>query len=83
METSPQLAIRVNPANRDHHLWNNHGTWWCHFTLHLPDCTKRRLRRSLRTACLDEARALRDNLLLLNGQTLPSLERPNFHAQLC
>ena len=54
------LAIRVNQDNLDHHLWNNHGTYWCHFTLHLPDFTKARFRTSLGTACLDEARQLRD-----------------------
>ncbi len=62
------LSVRVNRENPDHHLWNNHGTWWCHFTLHLPDFTKRRLRRSLGTSCLDEARQIRDFLLA----TLPA-----------
>jgi hypothetical protein len=28
------LAIRLNPGNPDHHLWNNNGTWWCHYTVH-------------------------------------------------
>jgi len=54
------LAIRVNQDNLDHHLWNNHGTYWCYFTLHLPDFTKRRCRTSLGTTCRDEARQLRD-----------------------
>jgi hypothetical protein len=22
------LAIRLNPGNPDHHIWNNNGTWW-------------------------------------------------------
>ncbi len=57
------LAIRVNQDNLDHHLWNNHGTWWCQFTLHLPDCTKRRVRRSLETKSLVQARDCRDSLL--------------------
>ncbi len=65
--TQPTLAIRVNQANPDHHLWNNHGTWWCHFTLHLPDCTKARFRTSLGTACPAEAQQLRDSLLALFG----------------
>jgi len=57
------VSARRPSGNANHHLWNNHGTWWCHFTLHLPDFTKRRLRRSLGTACLDEARQIRDFLL--------------------
>jgi hypothetical protein len=59
------LAARINPANPDHHLWNNNGTWWCHFTVHRDDFTKQRIRRSLRTTCLIEARRLRDAILLL------------------
>ena len=75
MKTPPQLAIRVNPANPDHHLWHNHGTWWCHLTLHLPDFTKRRLRRSLGTACREEARHIRDFLLAV----LPSAPGGSSH----
>jgi hypothetical protein len=33
-------AVRIDAANPRHHLWNNHGTWWCHLTVHLPDHTK-------------------------------------------
>jgi hypothetical protein len=43
------LAVRIHPDNQNHHLWNNNGTWWCHYTLHLPDFTKRRVRKSLET----------------------------------
>jgi hypothetical protein len=63
MNTSANLALRVNRANPDHHLWNNNGTWWCHFTVHLPDFTKRRIRRSLGTSNLSTARRNRDSLL--------------------
>ena len=58
-----QLSLRTRADNPDHHLWNNHGTWWCHFTLHLANGTKRRVRRSLRTACSTKARTRRDSLL--------------------
>jgi hypothetical protein len=63
--STPSLAVRVNHANSNHHLWNNHGTWWCHFTVHKPDFTKARIRRSLGTTELTLARARRD--ALLNG----------------
>ncbi len=56
-------SIRVNRQNLDHHLWDNNGTWWCHFTLHLPDFTKVRVRRSLRTRDHLIARRRRDNIL--------------------
>jgi hypothetical protein len=57
------LAIRVLPDNPDHHLWNNNGTWWCHYTVHRPDYTKQRVRVSLGTRCQDVARRLRDRVL--------------------
>ena len=61
--SSATLSVRVNRGNPDHHLWNNHGIWWLHYTLHLPDYTKRRIRRSLHTRDLHEARTRRDELL--------------------
>ena len=57
------LSLRVNRGNPDHHLWNNHGTWWLHYTLHLPNYTKRRIRKSLSTRSLESARAKRDTFL--------------------
>ena len=63
MNQPVKVSARRSDGNANHHLWNNHGTWWCHFTLHLPDATKHRLRRSLGTACLDEAQLIRDFLL--------------------
>lgn len=56
-------SLRIDPANPDHHLWNNNGTWWLHATLHLPDFSKRRLRASLGTRCLRSARERRDAIL--------------------
>ncbi len=67
-DSSPgTLAVRpsavAGASNPDHHLWNNRGTWWCHFTLHRPDYTAERVRVSLRTKDLAEARRRRDVLL--------------------
>lgn len=56
-------SLRVDPANANHHLWNNHGIWWLHYTLHLPDYTKRRIRKSLSNRSLETARAKRDSFL--------------------
>jgi hypothetical protein len=60
-----KLSIRVSEDNRLHHLWNNNGTWWLHYTEHLPDFTKRRVRRSLRTHDLELAISRRDEWLLV------------------
>jgi hypothetical protein len=53
-------ALRINPDNANHHLWNNHGTWFLHYTVHPTPFTKERIRRSLRTRDLTTARERRD-----------------------
>jgi hypothetical protein len=55
-----QLAIRIDAENPNHHLWSNHGVWWIHYTLHVDGLRVRRVRRSLDTRELSEARRLRD-----------------------
>jgi hypothetical protein len=63
MKTNPRLSLRVKHGNDNHHLWNNRGVWWCHFTLHKPDATAERYRFSLRTTDLEKARERRDRIL--------------------
>ena len=55
-----ELAVRIDPANPDHHLWNNNGTWWIHYTVSPNAWSAERIRRSLGTRSLDEARIRRD-----------------------
>ena len=57
------LSIKIDSENPDHHLWNNHGTWWIHYTVHQSDYTKRRVRVSLETRDLREARNRRNSIL--------------------
>ena len=57
-----RLGVRVDDANPLHHLWNNHGTWWCHLTVHRPDGTSERVRLSLKTHDREDARAKRDKI---------------------
>ena len=54
-------AIRVRAENLNHHLWNNHGTWFLHYTIHPTPFTKERIRRSLGTKDLEVARERRDS----------------------
>ncbi len=54
------LSIRVDADNPSHHLWNNGGTWWIHYTVHTEDGRVRRVRYSLGTDDLEQARVLRD-----------------------
>jgi hypothetical protein len=46
----------------DHHLWKNGRLFWVAFTVHLPGWRKERVRRSLGTEDLGEARRRRDAL---------------------
>ena len=72
LRTSESLAIRISESNPNHHLWNNHGVWWTHFTVHRSDYTKKRIRLSLGTRDLDQARRIRD--LFLADFAGPQLE---------
>ena len=53
-------GIRVRAENPNHHLWNNHGTWFLHYTVHPTPFTKERIRRSLGTKDVKIARERRD-----------------------
>jgi hypothetical protein len=53
-----------NPTDPDHHLWRNGRLWWIAFTVHLPGWQKDRVRFSLGTDDLAEARRRRDQILL-------------------
>jgi len=59
--TLGHLSPRTPDAGDRHHLWNNNGTWWVHYTLHFGH-RKRRIRRSLKTRSLAEAICSRDEL---------------------
>ena len=54
-------GIRVRAENQNHHLWNNHGTWFLHYTIHPTPFTKERIRRSLGTKDVEVARDRRDS----------------------
>ena len=60
-----QLSIRIDEQNPLHHLWNNHGVWWIHYTLTTAEGRIRRVRRSLATRDRAEAVARRDARLAL------------------
>lgn len=73
-----KLAIRVDETNPDHHLWNNNGTWWVHYTVHPDALTSVRRRKSLRTKCLDHAREVRDQLLVSLAGASRSIQTHRF-----
>jgi hypothetical protein len=53
----------ASSENPDHHLWRNGRLYWVAFTVHLPGWRKERVRLSLGTADLAEARRRRDETL--------------------
>jgi hypothetical protein len=70
----PQLSLRTNLENPNHHLWNNNGTWFIHYVVHPTPITKERIRKSLGTKSLDEARAKRDAILTCKGGAAQELQ---------
>jgi hypothetical protein len=54
--------MRQQDIHPDHHLWKNGRLFWVAFTVHLPGWRKERVRRSLGTDDLGEARRRRDAL---------------------
>ncbi len=69
-EGFPRTSIRLRPANPNHHLWNNNGTWYLHYTVHPTPLTKSRVRVSLETKDVVAARVRRDEILTQAGVTL-------------
>jgi hypothetical protein len=56
-------SVRIWANNPDHHLFNNNGTWWVHYTAYPTPATKHRVRRSLKTNEVGIARQRRDAIL--------------------
>ncbi len=53
-------SLRISEENPNHHLWNNNGTWFLHYTIYPTPFTKERIRRSLGTKDVKIARDRRD-----------------------
>ncbi len=66
----PRPSLRVRASNPNHHLWNNNGTWYVHYTVHPTPLTKSRIRASLETKSLEVARQRRDEILQRAGACL-------------
>jgi hypothetical protein len=63
MAANNTLSPTNDAGSPDHHLWRNGRLWWVAFTVHLPPWQKERVRLSLKTDDLAEARRRRDDLL--------------------
>ena len=49
--------------NPDHNIWSNNGTYWCDYTIYDTPRTKKRIRVSLHTKSIEDARRKRDKLM--------------------
>ena len=58
-----KLSIRFQGDNPNHHMWNNNGVWFIHYTIHDSPVTQKRMRHSLKTRYVGEARQRRDQIL--------------------
>jgi hypothetical protein len=54
------VTAHLDDVNPDHHLWRNGRFWWVAFTLIHDGWRQERVRRSLKTADVSEARRRRD-----------------------
>ena len=66
----PYLQVALSPDDRrfqrlgpNHHLWRNGRFWWIAYTVIIDGWRQERIRHSLKTDDLLEARRLRDDLL--------------------
>jgi hypothetical protein len=67
--TTRPTQIAKNP---NHNLFKNGKNWWIHYTVHLPDYTSNRVRYSLGTEDLEQARMMRD--MTLHDLNIKSLD---------
>lgn len=75
---SVELASsRAAATNRNHHLWKNGRLWWIAFTLIHDGWRQERVRQSLGTDSLLEARRRRDAILSLFTPSGPACIDPD------
>ena len=61
------LAMRSVESNPNHHIWNNNGIWFCNLMVKSAGGESKRIRESLHTKNVDEARIHRDAMILLHS----------------
>lgn len=66
----PSLQVALSPQDRrfqrlgeNHHLWRNGRFWWIAYTVIIDGWRQERIRHSLKTDDLTEARVRRDEIL--------------------
>ena len=67
-QTPSQPLRSGETSNPNHHIWCNNGTYFVHLTVVWKERKKVRLRKSLRTKDMDEARRRRDRFIARLGR---------------
>ncbi len=63
-KTAQVLPLRSGKKyGPDHHIWDNNGTWWAHFSITRQRGPSKRVRVSLHTSNRKEAQERRDQLM--------------------
>ena len=57
----------------DHHMWNNNGSWWAHYSVTRVRGRSKRMRVSLCTKSRKVARQRRDQLLRTHPDKIKAL----------
>ena len=57
----------------DHHMWNNNGSWWAHYSVTRVRGRSKRMRVSLCTKSRKVARQRRDQLLRMHPDKIKAL----------
>ena len=57
----------------DHHMWNNNGSWWAHYSVTRMRGRSKRVRVSLCTKSRKVARQRRDQLLRMHPDKIKAL----------
>jgi RNA polymerase sigma factor (sigma-70 family) len=58
-----RLKTRGAGKNENHHIWNNNGTWFCKFRVTTADGRIKKMKESLKTKRVEEARIRRDEMM--------------------
>ena len=59
----------------DHHIWNNNGSWWAHFSISRLRGRSKRVRVSLHTKSRKVARERRDQLMKAKPEQIKALQK--------
>lgn len=67
------LLMRSVEGNANHHIWNNNGVWFCNFKVKTATGESKRIRESLHTNHVEEARIRRDDMIRSYNESIETI----------